>query len=109
MRLPVTSIVVVLSIGLLAPAAYADLSSSTYARAKYEYEKGVCRKAQPLLKKYKKEDDSFLKGNPTVLSAINDAIDYCQYILFPTLSGTTFSFRPPSPQKPDLPPGYGGE
>lgn len=81
MRLPVTSIVVVLSMGLLAPASYADLSSSTYARAKDEYEKGVCRKAQPLLKKYKKEDDSFLKGNPTVLSAINDAIDLLRHEL----------------------------
>ena len=101
MKLPNTSIFVVLLFCLLAPVAYADLSSSTYAKAKEEYVKGNCYEALPLLKKYENEDDKFLKNSPKVLSAINDAMDYCQMVLFPGLPGTGF-FRSP-PQQPDLP------
>jgi len=97
------SIIVALLLCLSAPAAYADLSSSTYAKAREEYAKGDCSEAQLLLKKYKSEDAEFLKNNPKVLSAIKGAIDYCQYILFPCLAGTTISFTAPPPRKPDLP------
>ena len=101
MRLPNTSIIVVLSLCLLDPAAYADLSSSIYAKAKEEYTKGDYYEALPLLKKYKREDDEFLKKNPKVLSVIKDAIAYCEDILFPSLPGTSYPTGPP--QKPDLP------
>jgi hypothetical protein len=101
MRQSNTLIAVVLTLCLLAPDAYADLSSSTYAKAKEEYVKGDCYEALPLLKKYKSEDDEFLNKNPTVLSAIKDAIDYCEQRLFPGISGTTFSFA--SPRQTDLP------
>jgi hypothetical protein len=101
MRLSNIFIAVAFSLCLLAPAAYADLSSTTYAKAKEEYVKGDCYKALPLLKKYKSEDDEFLNKNPTILSAIKDAIDYCQDILFPSLPGTSFLTGPP--QQPDLP------
>jgi hypothetical protein len=101
MRLSYTSIAVVLLLCLIDPAAYADLSSSTYAKAKEEYTKGNCYKALPLLRKYKREDDEFLNNNPIILSAIKDAIDYCQDILFPSLPGTSFLTGPP--QQPDLP------
>jgi hypothetical protein len=92
---------VLLSSYLLAPAAYADLSSPTYAKAKVEYVKGNCFKALPLLKKYKREDDKFLEKNPEVFSAIKNAIGYCEDILFPSLPGTSFLTGPP--QQPDLP------
>lgn len=101
MKLPYTSIVVLLSMCLLAPEAYADLDSVTYAKAREEYVKGDCIEALPLLKKYKSEDDKFLIENPKVLSAIEEALDYCQSVLFPSLPGTTFPLAPP--QKPDLP------
>jgi len=101
LRLPNTPIIVVLSLCLLDPVAYADLSSSTYAKAKEEYTKGDYYEALPLLKKYKREDDEFLKNNPMVLSTIKDAIAYCEDILFPYLPGTSYPTGPP--QKPDLP------
>lgn len=101
MRLSNTSIAVVLSLCIFAPAAYADLSSSTYAKAKEEYVKGDCYEALPLLKKYKREDDKFLTENPKIFSAIKDAIDYCLDIVFPSLPGTSFLTGPP--QQPDLP------
>jgi len=101
MRLPNTSIVVLFSLCLLAPAAYADLDSPTYAKAKEEYGKNNCYKALPLLKKYKSEDDNFLEKNPKVLSAIKGGITYCEEIVFPYLPGTSYITGPP--QKPDLP------
>jgi hypothetical protein len=91
----------VLSLCFLDPVAYADLSSSTFAKAKEEYTKGDYYEALPLLKKYKREDDEFLKNNPMVLSTIKDAIAYCEDILFPYLPGTSYPTGPP--QKPDLP------
>lgn len=101
MRLVNTLIFVVLSFCLLAPAASADLGSSTYAKAREEYVKGNCNEALPLLKKYKNEDDMFLDNNPKVLSAIKEAINYCEMVLFPGLSGVGFFQSPP--QQPDLP------
>jgi hypothetical protein len=97
MRLLNISIVVVLSLSLLA-SAYADLNNTTYVNAKEEYSKGDYAKALALLKKYKSEDDKFLENNPDVLSAINDAIRYCEKSLSGII-GMGFS----SPHKPDLP------
>jgi len=101
MRLANTSIVFMLSWTFLTPAAYADLDSPTYARAKEEYTRGDCIKALTSLKKYRSEDSVFLKNNPKILSSIDHAIDYCMTILFPSLPGTSYPTGPP--QQPDLP------
>ncbi len=102
MKLLKTSITAILSLSLLASAAYGDLDSSTYAGAREEYARGNCYEALSLLKKFKGEDEEFLDKNPRVLSAINDGINYCEAILFPYLPGTSYPTGPP--QKPDLPP-----
>jgi len=101
MRLSNTSIVVVLLLCLITPAAHADLDSATYAKAREEYEKGNYYEALPLLKKYQREDCRFLNDNSNVFYAIKDAVDYCKAILFPYLPGTSYPTGPP--QKPDLP------
>ena len=101
MRLAKASMIIMILFGLSAPAAYADLSSATYAKAKEEYAKGDCYSALPLLKKYKDEDIKYLESNPTILVAINDAIDYCENLLFSGYSGDHIPLGPP--RKPDLP------
>jgi hypothetical protein len=101
MRFEKISLVLMLSWWLFAPAAYADLDSPTYAKAREEYTKGNCKKASILLEKYRSEDSLFLNNNPKILSSINNAIDYCTTILFPSRPGTSFLTGPP--QQPDLP------
>jgi hypothetical protein len=101
MRLANTTIVFMISWALLTTAAYADLDSPTYAKAKEEYTKGDCNKALDLLKRYRSEDGVFLNNNPKILSSIENAIDYCMTILFPSLPGTSYPTGPP--QQPDLP------
>jgi hypothetical protein len=101
MRLSNVLPAMLLSCCLLATEAYADLDSPTYSKAKEEYAKGKCLKASSLLEKYRKEDSEFLKKNPSILTSINNAIDYCNTILFPYLTGTSYPTGPPQP--PDLP------
>ena len=101
MRLTNTSIVVALLFSFLSSAAYADLDSPTYARAREAYEKGDCNEALPLLKKYEGEDNRFLADNPNISSVLKDAGDYCEAILFPSMPGTSYPTGPP--QQPDLP------
>ena len=101
MRLKNVSLVLVFSCFLFSHAAYADLDSPTYAGAKEEYTKGNCNKASILLEKYRSEDLSFLSKNPKILSSIDNAIDYCTAILFPSMPGTSYPTGPP--QQPELP------
>jgi len=101
MGLAKTSIIIMISLGIAAPAAYADLSSATYTKAREEYTRGDCYSALPLLKKYKNEDIKYLESNQTILVAINDAIDYCHNFLFSGYSGDHIPLGPP--RKPDLP------
>ncbi len=102
MKLSNMALISVFSLCLLAPAAYGDLDSPTYARAREEFTRGNLYEALPLLKKYKKEDEDFLDKNPEIRSAINDAVYYCQAVLSLITSATSYPTGPP--QKPDLPP-----
>ncbi len=102
MKLSNIALISAFSLCLLAPAAYGDLDSPTYARAREVFVKGDCYEGLALLKKYKNEDREFLYRNPDVLSVINEAIDYCEAVLFIYMPG---KFYPTGlPQKPDLPP-----
>jgi len=91
--------------------ALADLQNKTYISAKQAYINQQWPAAFDQLKIYKSQDSAFLNQNPSILNAINDAINYCNSKI-PKYSppgnitlvagGIVAAGAPPAPQ-PSLP------